>query len=78
MGHDWYFRSRGSAWTFDVAKIMWKSDNIFHIEGNYDDNEKSGFGASWMSLRKAEKIIDACLTLYRIAPAHRAGHTIIR
>lgn len=77
-GFDWYFRSRGRAWSFEVAREMWKTGVIFECWGLYDDNEESGYGAGHMSKRKAVSIIESCLALYRKARPDKIGHYIER
>lgn len=73
-GYGWYFRSRGSEWSFEVLG----EPQIFYCSGYYDDNQKSGFGASWMPKEKCAEIITACLNLYEIARPDLVGHTIER
>lgn len=75
---DWYFRSRGDTWTFEVSRKLFKKPIIFYGEGLYDDNENSGFGAGHMSTQKARAIILKCLALFRTARPDLIGHWIER
>lgn len=76
--YEWYFRARGGGWTFEVGSKVLETPSIFGCSGDYDDNEKSGFGAGWMPIEKCESIIDACLALYEIARPDLVGHVIER
>jgi hypothetical protein len=77
-GMEWYFRSRGTWWSFSVARKMWKTETIYECGGSWTDNENSEFGASWMDLRKARSLIRGCLQLYRVARPDKIGHWIER
>lgn len=64
-GLAWYFRSRHSAWSFEVSTK--EHLEIFSCSALYDDKRRTGQGAGYMPKAVAEKIIDACLALFEVS-----------
>lgn len=67
----WYFRARYASWEFAVGATVDEAVEVtlgwrdgFLRSGDYDDAEKSGFGAGYMPTREAENIIARCMTEY--------------
>ena len=56
-GHPFYFRARGSSWTFEVTD----PEGVMVIYDQWEPWGDEPYGAGWMPEEEAQKIIMRCI-----------------
>ncbi len=65
-GTPFYFRARGSHWTFSVGRDVFDPD--YHVQVKYGPDARP-FAAGWIDEDEARDIVDACVSEYLLSRA---------